>query len=171
MGLLAAPVPMPTVPEATRLRAIGAMIPTLLIAFPARNGDAKEANQSKRNNHYEKTRTIRQHQCKEKGWHQPPEIQIHHRSQGLQEDEGQEGWVQRKMKPHPDDSIFKVKDFINELSRVQDAYFESLCFELGLDGEDQLRDHLFDYIYNETEMITFGEYLDKFGIGDLWDGL
>ena len=75
------------------------------------------------------------------------------------------------MKPHPDDSIFKVKDFINELSRVQDAYFESLCFELGLDGEDQLKDHLFDYIYNETEMVTFGEYLDKFGIGDLWDGL
>jgi len=75
------------------------------------------------------------------------------------------------MKPHPDDSIFKVKDFINELSRVQDSYFESLCFELGLDGEDKLRDYLFDYIYNETEMITFGEYLDELGQGDLWDGL
>jgi hypothetical protein len=75
------------------------------------------------------------------------------------------------MKPHPDDLIFKVKDFVNELSKVQDAYFESLCFELGLDEGDELKDHLFDYIYNETEMITFGEYLDELGQGDLWDGL
>jgi hypothetical protein len=75
------------------------------------------------------------------------------------------------MKPHPDDSIFKVKDFINELSRVQDSYFESLCFEFGLDDGDELKDHLFDYIYNEEQPITFGEYLDGFGLGDLWDGL
>lgn len=75
------------------------------------------------------------------------------------------------MKPHPDDSIFKVKDFINELSRVQDAYFESLCFELGIDSDERLKDYLFDYVYNETEMVTFGEYLDKLGCGDLWDGL
>lgn len=75
------------------------------------------------------------------------------------------------MKPHPDDSIFKVKDFINELSRVQDTYFENLCDELGLDGEDKLKDHLFDYIYNEEKMVTLGEYLDRFGVGDLWDGL
>jgi hypothetical protein len=75
------------------------------------------------------------------------------------------------MKPHPEDSIFKVKDFINELSRVQDSYFESLCFELGLGDGDELKDHLFDYVYNETEMITFGEHLDGFGLGDLWGGL
>jgi hypothetical protein len=74
------------------------------------------------------------------------------------------------MKPHPDDSIFKVKDFVNELSRVQEAYFESLCKELDL-GEGELKDHLFDYIYNEERLITFGEYLDGFGVGDLWDGL
>jgi hypothetical protein len=74
------------------------------------------------------------------------------------------------MKPHPDDSIFKVKDFINELSRVQDAYFESLCFELEL-GEGELKDHLFDYVYNDQKMVTFGEYLDELGQGDLWDGL
>jgi hypothetical protein len=74
------------------------------------------------------------------------------------------------MKPHPDDSIFKVKDFVNELSRVQDSYFESLCFELEL-GDGELKDHLFDYVYNEQKMVTFGEYLDKLGQGDLWDGL
>ncbi len=75
------------------------------------------------------------------------------------------------MKPHPDDSIFKVKDFINELSRVQDSYFESLCFELGLDEGHRLRDYLFDYVFNEDKMVTFGEYLDEIGQGDLWDGL
>jgi hypothetical protein len=74
------------------------------------------------------------------------------------------------MKPHPDDSILKVKDFINELSRVQDSYFESLCFELEL-GDGELKDHLFDYVYNEQKMVTFGEYLDELGQGDLWDGL
>ena len=74
------------------------------------------------------------------------------------------------MKPHPEDSIFKVKDFINELSRVQDSYFESLCFELEL-GEGELKDHLFDFVYNEQKMVTFGEYLDELGQGDLWDGL
>jgi hypothetical protein len=74
------------------------------------------------------------------------------------------------MKPHPEDSIFKVKDFVNELSRVQDAYFESLCFELEL-GEGELKDHLFDYVYNDQKMVTFGEYLDELGQGDLWDGL
>jgi hypothetical protein len=74
------------------------------------------------------------------------------------------------MKPHPEDSIFKVKDFVNELSRVQDSYFESLCFELEL-GDGELKDHLFDYVYNEQKMVTFGEYLDELGQGDLWDGL
>jgi hypothetical protein len=74
------------------------------------------------------------------------------------------------MKQHPEDSIFKVKNFINELSRVQDAYFESLCAEFQLD-DGELKDHLFDYIYNEQKMVTFGEYLDEFGKGDLWDGL
>jgi hypothetical protein len=74
------------------------------------------------------------------------------------------------MKPHPDDSIFRVKDFVNELSRVQDSYFESLCFELEL-GEGELKDHLFDFVYNEQKMVTFGEYLDELGQGDLWGGL
>lgn len=74
------------------------------------------------------------------------------------------------MKPHPDDSIFKVKDFINELSKVQDSYFENLCRDLALE-EGAVKDHLFDYIYNETKPVTFGEYLDEFGCGDLWDGL
>lgn len=74
------------------------------------------------------------------------------------------------MELHPDDNIFKVKDFINELSRVQDSYFESLCFELGI-SEGILKDHLFDYVYNEDKMVTFGEYLDDLDQGNLWEGL
>jgi hypothetical protein len=74
------------------------------------------------------------------------------------------------MKPHPDDLIFKVKDFVNELSKVQDAYFENLCDDLQL-GEGELKNHLFDYIFNEERLVTFGEYLDELGRGDLWDGL
>jgi hypothetical protein len=74
------------------------------------------------------------------------------------------------MSKHPDDQIFKVKDFINELSRVQDSYFESLCFELEL-GEGELKDHLFDYVYNERDPLTFGEYLDRMKRGELWEGL
>ena len=74
------------------------------------------------------------------------------------------------MKPHPDDNIFKVKDFVNELSKVQEVYFESLCKDLGLE-EGVLKEHLFDYVYNEDKMVTFGEYLDGYNQGDLWDGL
>ena len=74
------------------------------------------------------------------------------------------------MNPHPDDSIFKVKDFINELSKVQDTYFNNLCRDLALE-DGVVKDHLFDYVYNEDKMATFGEYLDKFGLGELWEGL
>jgi hypothetical protein len=73
------------------------------------------------------------------------------------------------MNPHPDDQIFKVKDFINELSKVQDRYFKKLCKKLNVPKETE--DYLFDYIYNEDKMVTFGEYLDKLGRGELWDGL
>ena len=74
------------------------------------------------------------------------------------------------MKPHPDDNIFKVKDFINGLSVVQGTYFENLCNDLQI-GEGELKNHLFDYVFNDEGGATFGEYLDKLGQGDLWDGL
>ena len=73
------------------------------------------------------------------------------------------------MSDHPDDQIFKVKDFINELSKVQDAYFSGLAEHLKVSKE--VEDYLFDYVYNENKELTFGEYLDKLGRGELWDGL
>ena len=70
---------------------------------------------------------------------------------------------------HPDDRIFAAKDFINELSKVQDRYFKKLCRKLDLPKETE--DYLFDYIFNETRPITFGEYLDAMGRGNIWEGL
>ena len=73
------------------------------------------------------------------------------------------------MSKHPDDRIFATKDFINELSKVQDRYFKKLCKKLNLPKTTE--DYLFDYIFNETRSLTFGEYLDGMGKGELWDGL
>ena len=73
------------------------------------------------------------------------------------------------MKRHPDDRIWATKEFISELSKVQDRYFKKLCRKLNLPKENE--DYLFDYIFNETRPLTFGEYLDGMGKGELWDGL
>jgi hypothetical protein len=70
---------------------------------------------------------------------------------------------------HPDDRIMATKDFINEVSKVQDRYFKKLCRKLELPKETE--DYLFDYIFNETRPLTFGEYLDAMGRGNLWEGL
>jgi len=64
---------------------------------------------------------------------------------------------------HPEDAIFKVKTFINELQRVQESYFQELSNSLNLtqNGEDWL----FDYIYNASEedkVEDFEHYLSLF---------
>ena len=61
---------------------------------------------------------------------------------------------------HPDDAIIKVKEFINELSNVQEQYFTKLVEDLNLNSEGE--DWLHDYIYNsgeEGKYLTFEEYL------------
>jgi hypothetical protein len=73
------------------------------------------------------------------------------------------------MSRHPDDRIAATKDFVNELSKVQDRYFKKLCFKLELPKETE--DYIFDYVFNETRPLTFGEYLDAMGWGNLWEGL
>jgi len=61
---------------------------------------------------------------------------------------------------HPDDAIIKVKEFINELQKVQEKYYNDLVDDLNIDNE--LNDWLFDYIYNEDADIElmFTEYLE-----------
>lgn len=61
---------------------------------------------------------------------------------------------------HPDDAIVHVKDFINELSNVQEQYFRRLTEDLNLSDEGS--DLLFDYIYNsgeEGKYLTFEEHI------------
>ena len=50
MAPLVAPAPMPTVPVATKSKVIGAKTATLQTVFPAKNGDAAEVNQLRKEN-------------------------------------------------------------------------------------------------------------------------
>jgi hypothetical protein len=62
---------------------------------------------------------------------------------------------------HPEDRIYNVKKFINELSNVQDYYFNQLLLDLNLN--DDANDYLFDFIFNEGENNDgFEDYLLKF---------
>jgi len=64
---------------------------------------------------------------------------------------------------HPEDEIYKVKNFINELQRVQDQYFNKLVSNLRIDSQGE--EFLFDYIYNgdeEDNEKTFEEYITPY---------
>lgn len=65
---------------------------------------------------------------------------------------------------HPDDSIIKVKEFINKLQEVQERYYTDLVNDLNLKNSS-LDDWLFDYIFNEDADIEemFTEYLEDRG--------
>jgi hypothetical protein len=65
---------------------------------------------------------------------------------------------------HPDDKIYDVKKFINELSNVQDFYFNQLMLELNLKDTPEAHDYLFDYVFNEEKEILFTEYLDRLDV-------
>jgi hypothetical protein len=59
-------------------------------------------------------------------------------------------------------AIAECKSFINELSLVQEAYFDALTKELDLNEEE--REFLFDYVYNFSaeECPTFAYYMARF---------
>lgn len=63
---------------------------------------------------------------------------------------------------HPEDIIFEVKTFVNQLSKVQEEKFQLLCKELGMNEKG--KDWLFDYVYNCEEPVCFDEYLAKYGV-------
>jgi len=63
---------------------------------------------------------------------------------------------------HPEDRIFKDKEFIKELERVQSQYFDKLSQDLNLNQKGE--DFLFDYVHNCEENICFDEYLETFGL-------
>ena len=59
-----------------------------------------------------------------------------------------------------EDLIFKTREFIQELAKVQDLYYDNLKKELNLAKE--IEDFLFDYIYNWDEPTCFEEHLEKY---------
>lgn len=70
-----------------------------------------------------------------------------------------------KNKPHIEDEIFRVKNFINELTKIENAYFDKLAADYNLNEDG--KNWLFDYIFNsgdDGEKMDFQEYLDKFEV-------
>jgi hypothetical protein len=63
---------------------------------------------------------------------------------------------------HPEDRIFRDKEFINRLQKHLDAVYEKLAYDLRLNEKG--KDWLFDYIYNWDEQIEFEEYLDRYDV-------
>jgi len=90
------------------------------------------------------------------------------------------------MRPHIDDEIFRVREFMNELSKVQDNYYNELEKRLLEDplysvekvkelieeliggpsdlinDEKDLREWFWDYMYNGDEEKDFIDYLIDF---------
>lgn len=63
---------------------------------------------------------------------------------------------------HPEDRIFRDKEYINRLQKHIDEVYEELARDLrvNMDGKD----YLFDYIFNEDDNdLEFEEYLNKHG--------
>ena len=59
-----------------------------------------------------------------------------------------------------EDSIYRAKQFIQELSTVQDSYFDRLSKEMGYEDNSHEAVLLFDYIYNDTSEREFGECIN-----------
>ena len=67
----------------------------------------------------------------------------------------------KKIKPELDDEAFKVADFIQELSKIQDQYFEALCkkakdnnWMTGFESDEHAKDLLFDYVFNGADICS-----------------
>jgi hypothetical protein len=64
---------------------------------------------------------------------------------------------------HPEDVIYEVKTFINQLQKVQEDYFNKLVQNLNITKEGE--DWLFDYVYNSTDEDKydgFDHYLEDY---------
>jgi hypothetical protein len=67
-----------------------------------------------------------------------------------------------RLNEHPQDRIFKDKEYIKRLYKHLDDVYNETCRDLRLNDEG--KDLLFDYIYNEDRDIEFEEYLYDLGI-------
>lgn len=71
--------------------------------------------------------------------------------------------IDMEQKQHPEDKIYHVKQFINNLQTVEQEKFDALSNELHMNKRGD--DFLFDYIFNSGQDTkeSFGEYLEGFG--------
>ena len=70
-----------------------------------------------------------------------------------------------KIHGHHEDMISKNKDFIQELSKVQDMYFETLFEEIKDEGfPEKFKDFLSDFVFSDDSELTFEEYLVQFNL-------
>ena len=63
-----------------------------------------------------------------------------------------------------EDDIYKTKQFIQELSNVQELYFNTLAEEMNLNQAGN--DWLYDFIFNHTVPETFEEYLGRYRVDE-----
>ena len=67
-----------------------------------------------------------------------------------------------RLNEHPEDRIFRDKEYINRLQKHIDEVYEELARDLRLN--DECKDYLFDYIFNEMNNdLEFEDYLHKLG--------
>ena len=63
---------------------------------------------------------------------------------------------------HPEDRIFRDKEYINRLQKHIDEVYEELARDLRVNMEG--KDYLFDYVFNEEDNnLEFEDYLHKYG--------
>jgi len=68
-----------------------------------------------------------------------------------------------KFNEHPEDRIFRDREYIQRLQRHIDSVYELLDNDLKLSESGS--DWLFDYVYNEDNKdIEFEEYLEKYNV-------
>ena len=49
--------------------------------------------------------------------------------------------------------IQKTKEAVEDLSNQQDKLWNDLLDELGIDGDAEMKDYIFDYVYNNTQYV------------------
>lgn len=63
---------------------------------------------------------------------------------------------------HPEDRIFKDREFIQGLEKVQSEHFDKLAKALNLNEKGE--SFLFDYVHNSDDEVGFDEYLETYGL-------
>jgi hypothetical protein len=68
---------------------------------------------------------------------------------------------------HPEDRIYRDREYIQRLQRHIDSVFELLAYDLQINEKG--KEWLFDFVYNEDKDMLFEEYIAKCNVK--YDGL